>query len=222
MVMRTRGAQRSERKSLAFLRRFFCLNFLKESLLDMTSSLAEVWREGWYNREDMKDEVNEIEPVKRWIGRWLLDMSSQLLKLNPVPAVRRVVDRREMTGKKTRVMPGELAVSKEHIVPAEMVKFSRKRYGDDVVVYLRDKAPKANGEGIFYLIKLLEEDGSKKGRPVGIAEISSREKRGENRGRVAWYVRESKEARDRWKDRYQELFVAQFGEKALDRFLNRD
>jgi len=169
----------------------------------------------------ISEEKIEVEPVKKWIGRWLLDMSSKLLSLNPVPEVRRIPTGVKGDDRKTRVMPEELAVSKEHKVPAEMVNFARKRYGDDVVIYMRDELSKSNGEGVIYLIKLVEEDGSKSGRPVGIAEIGSQERRGESDGKVDWYVRESKMARDRWKERYQKLFVAQYGEKALDEFLNR-
>ncbi|MBU1200578.1 hypothetical protein KJ953_03555 [Patescibacteria group bacterium] len=152
---------------------------------------------------DKDEEIVEVEPNKKWIGRRLKDMSKELLALNPVPEVRWVVGGKN-DDRKTRVVPGELAVSKEHKVPAEMVKFARKRYGDDVVIYMKDG---------FYLIKLFEDDGSKQGRPVGIAEIGVRD--------GAWYVRESRVARNRWKELYQELFVAQYGGKALDEFLNR-
>ena len=170
----------------------------------------------------MEDEVLEIEPVKRWIGRWLMDMSNELLKLNPVPKVRQIESGVKGDGRKTRVLPEEPAISKEHKVPADMVKFARKRYGDDVVVYLRERTQGDDDLGIYYLIKLLEEDGSKKGRPVGIAEIRLEEKFDRSDNRVGWYVRESKVARNRWKERYQDLFVAQYGDKALDKFLNRD
>ena len=170
----------------------------------------------------MNDEDNnEVESAKKWIGRWLVDMSSELLRLNPLPEVRKVLDGGKNDDRRTRVMPDEPSNSKEVKVPAEMVNFLRKRYGNDVVVYLRDKAPKPNGEGLIYLVKLLEDDGSKQGRPVGIAEVSSEIRRDSNR-KVTWYVRESKVARDRWKSRYQELFVAQYGEKALEEFLHRD
>jgi hypothetical protein len=157
------------------------------------------------------EEIVEVEPAKKWIGRWLMDMSKELLALNPVPGVRRVVGAKG-DDRRTRVLPGEPAVSKEHKVPAEMVNFLRKRYGDDVVVYMRNE---------LYLVKLFEDDGSKQGRPVGIAEIAPREMREESGGKVAWYVRESRVARERWKEGYQNLFVAQYGEKALDEFLNR-
>jgi len=167
------------------------------------------------------EEKNEVESVKKWIGRWLVDMSSKLMRLNSIPPVRKELSGGKNDVRRTRVMPDEPANSKEVRVPIEMVNFLRKRYGNDVVVYLRDKAPKTNGEGIVYLVKLLEDDGSKQGRPVGIAEISS-EVRRDSGGKVTWYVRESKQARDRWKERYQELFVAQYGEKALAEFLNRD
>ena len=73
----------------------------------------------------------------------------------------------------------------------------------------------------MYLVKLFEDDGSKQGRPIGIAEISALARRGGKEGKIDWYVRESKVARNRWKEQYQELFVAQFGEKALGEFLNR-
>jgi hypothetical protein len=149
------------------------------------------------------DEIVEVEPNKKWIGRWLKDMSKELLALNPLPKVKIVVvDRND--DRRTRIMPVEPAVSKEHKVPADMVNFARKRYGNDVVIYMK--------EG-FYLIKLLEDDGSKQGRPIGVAEIGVRDK--------GWYVRESRVARNRWKEQYQELFVAQYGAKALDEFLNR-
>ena len=173
----------------------------------------------WFSMND--EEKIEIESAKKWIGRWLLDISPELLVLNPVPEVRRLPGG-EKDDRKTRAMPGELAVSKEHKVPADMVKFARKRYGDDVVIYMRDEPSNANGEGVFYLIKLIEGDGSKNGRPVGIAEIRPQERRDDSKGKVDWFVRESKVARDRWKDMYQQLFIAQHGEKALDKFLNRD
>lgn len=166
------------------------------------------------------NDKNEIESVKMWIGRWLMDMSGELLTLNPVPEVRSVSGG-EKDDRKTRVLPGEPAVSKEHKVSADMVKFARKRYGDDVVVYMRDEPSEVSGAGVFYLIKLLQEDGSKQGRPVGIAEIRSQERRDGSDGKIDWYVRESRVARDRWKDQYQKLFIAQHGEKALDKFLNR-
>ena len=73
------------------------------------------------------EEIVEVESAKKWIGRWLLDMSKELLGLNPIPEVRKVMGGRDDT-RRTRVLPGELSTSKKHKVPADMVNFLRKRY----------------------------------------------------------------------------------------------